>query len=173
MIQVTSMVAMYPFGLLLLASSVLSAEVESTATVEEYQQGQHVLEMDGLTHSPYQADLDWSHIVSWLILILLSLLVFSLGYYCGSRRTSRSSSRRDHLESHSSNEEFHQPFGASSGRMIPYKVKLSSSRSDVFHVYDCQAVKQTLHPSTLRICKHCLEMHETRSYVHNVHKRQD
>ena len=170
MIQVTSMAAMYPFVLLLLASSVLSAEVESTATVEEYQQGQHVLEMDGLTHSPYQADLDWSHIVSWLILMLLSWL---LGYYCGSRRTSRSSSRRDHLESHSSNEEFHQPFGASSGRMIPFKVKLSSSRSDVFHVYDCQAVKQTLHPSTLRICKHCLEMHETRSYVHNVHKRQD
>ena len=98
------MVAMYPFGLLLLASSVLSAEVESTATVEEYQQGQHVLEMDGLTHSPYQAD----------------------------------------LESH-----------------------------DVFHVYDCQVVKQTLHPSTLRICKHCLEMHETRSYAHNVHKRHD
>ena len=164
------MAAMYPFVLLLLASSVLSAEVESTATVEEYQQGQHVLEMDGLTHSPYQADLDWSHIVSWLILMLLSWL---LGYYCGSRRTSRSSSRRDHLESHSSNEEFHQPFGASSGRMIPLKVKLSSSRSDVFHVYDCQAVKQTLHPSTLRICKHGLEMHETRSYVHNVHKRQD
>ena len=170
MIQVTSMAAMYPFVLLLLASSVLSAEVESTATVEEYQPGQHVLEMDGLTHSPYQADLDWSHIVSWLILMLLSWL---LGYYCGSRRTSRSSSRRDHLESHSSNEEFHQRFGASSGRMIPFKVKLSSSRSDVFHVYDCQAVKQTLHPSTLRICKHGLEMHETRSYVHNVHKRQD
>ena len=181
MIQVTYMVAMCPFGLgrgsflLLLASSVLSAEVESTATVEEYQQGQHVLEIDGLTHSPYQADLDWSHIVSWfnLILILLSSLVFGLGYYCGSRRTSRSSSRRDHLESHSSTEEFHQPFSANACRMIPCNVKLSSSRSDVFHVYDCQAVKQTLHPSTLRICKHCLEMHETRSYVHNVHKRHD
>ena len=157
------MVAMCPFG----------AEVESTATVEEYQQGQHVLEMYGLPHSPYQADLDWSHIVSWLILILLSVLVFSLGYYCGSRRTSRSSSRRDHLESHSSTEEFHQPFSANACRMIPCNVKLSSSRSDVFHVYDCQAVKQTLHPSTLRICKHCLEMHEARSYVHNVHKRHD
>ena len=170
----TYMVAMYPFGLglgsvlLLVSSSVLSAEVESTATVEEYQQGQHVLEMDGLTHSPYQADLDWSHIVSWLILILLSSLVFGLGYYCGSCRTSRSSSRRDHLESHSSTQEFHKPFSVSAG----CAVKVSSSRSDVFHVYDCQAIKKTLHPSTLHICKHCLEVHEARTQA-DVHMRQD